>query len=273
MAKISDVFKKKNKTIEKTAHLDWEKLTELMNYIWQLERKQEKIQNSTFVEDVVRPAYSRAIELFGHNKAPVVVKDEDFRKLDGPILYRGVKKIEHHAMYLCDEDYYKGSGIVEGIYFSDEFGTALQYAKGDANAVLKVKLMPDAKIIYCRNLEDAYFGRVSWFRRHKNNIDDETQAKIHELKLFLSTLDKKDAKTISCVILQTCILGVILGYDAVTNIGWGEHYVLSQTSVANRGKLVVSESEFKRICSQSPEHKNRVKTMFQTGNEHTRELL
>ncbi len=207
--------------------------------------------------------FSYLVDALGFNALPNVVSDIQFSRVPTRTLYRGTPDINNHANLLVDFDYHKGCGVQgSGLYASDSYWHANEYANEIKDFVLKFKLCPSTKVIHfnkmhqieCALLGDFetqsgyaiddqgiragindtaiknYKTLVDFCRAHKNDMGFE--------KFILGNFDNFDSN-----------IALFLGYDA---------FVAGNFVVLNRGKIIVSESEFNRITSMSKNYKGGV---------------
>ncbi len=209
------------------------------------------------------------IDLYHYNMLPKVIADDEFDNLSSKSIYRGVKNINYHANILCDYNYFRANQLIGcGIYFSKHFDCAKKYTKTDdkeqnEDNIMSVKLNSE-KIIniskllsYKAYLQGIYFGKIPEKDREKldflinfiNNIKNN-KYRILFKKMFTDFDDYSK-------------IAIYLGYDIVTDNSIGNLCTKDDKDsdifiVLNRGKILVSKSEFDRICNASTFYKNGV---------------
>lgn len=206
--------------------------------------------------------YTYLVNLCGANKFPQVIEDKEFEALKFTKLYRGVVDIEHHANLLCDYDYHYGYGMYGGggLYMSDDRIQAMRYARNKPENILTLKfegkVIDEKELGFCLDyLEYSIKGEEYEIEKLKIKIANSQDEQLIKLlidyyKQLKADKDKELFKTI--FIKQYSNLALILGYDAM---GYTYNEILI---VLNRGKLIVSKSEFERVTSKSKNYKGGI---------------
>lgn len=202
-------------------------------------------------------AFTQILKAVGYTAFPEIVSDEKYSKLSGftfdylgvhvqgSELFRGVRDIDHHANFLCDEEYHTGVGdACNGIFASSTYDKADLYSDKSSNrdCVLKFKT-PEMKIIDDDTLK---IDLTRIFDGHEPSVESHKQI-LEELKTFTLSIKNKNHQEafFSMLLNDPSILAMILGYDAVYDHNFPAFAIL------NRGKVVVSEKEYERICRES----------------------
>ena len=202
-------------------------------------------------------AFSQMIKSARYTSLPQIVSDEKYKKLagfyfdylglqiKGTELYRGVREIEHHANLLCDEEYHTGIGdVCNGLFAANTYDKAALYKGQDTNldCVLKFKA-PEIKIIDDDTLK-IDLSRV--FDSKEPSVESHKQD-LKKVKKFISSIKNSEHQDAFFYMLlnDPSLIAILLGYDAVY-----EHN-FPAIAILNRGKIVVSEKEYQRICEAS----------------------
>lgn len=202
-------------------------------------------------------AFTQMIKAVGYTTLPEIVSNEKYAKLSafhfdylgmhlkGSELFRGVRDIDHHANLLCDEEYHTGVGdACNGLFASNMYEKADLYSSKNSkcDCVLRFKA-PEMKIIDDDTLKvditRVFNGEDPSIKSHKQILE--------ELKNFtLSLKSPSHQEALFYMLLNDpSILAMILGYDAIYDRNFPAFAIL------NRGKIVVSEKEYERICKES----------------------
>lgn len=204
--------------------------------------------------------FKKAILMAEFNNLPTIVSDEkyeslpaiDFRyvgiKFKQKELYRGSKVADHHANLLCDKDYHLGVGDVSnGIYVTPNYDAALAYTRREPldSLVLKIKL-PNANVIDDISISTDLSRVVDGLRAFNSEKQDEF---IQIKKFFENIKNPYDSELFSFMLFDDLgIVATLLKYDALYD------HNFPSIAIFNREKIVVSESEYVRICKASPSH-------------------
>ncbi len=204
-------------------------------------------------------------DLYECGDLPQVLPDRKYKKVNQPKLFRSANEFDHLANLLADQERHYGWGLeANGIYadknkiiahsyhphvFSDKhiFMTKPIYR------LLEFKLEDDTIIANSKELKYAFKSACNGDSCFDETIRDRlytlcaflssiTYDKICDEELFISMLDGDAGK-----------LGIILGIDTLVidaENGKGSYAVL------NRKKMIVSQTEFNRICIKSNAYKN-----------------
>lgn len=225
---------------------DQTKLKLLFDYILQFKNK----NLSSSPSDRARyKIYTYAVCLCDFNKFPQVVNDNEYNKLLHEEIYRGALVGEYNANLLVDYDYHYGQGYgANGIYGTSSKGMANLYSRKNPDNVLAFKLANDVKIATERDVLREYeFGFQPQF---ETRVSQDTKALVNAIK---SIKDAEEQYYIKNVLLNDCgLLAMLYGYDALLADA-GEGFIVS---VMNREKIVVSQSEFDRVCALSKAYKD-----------------
>lgn len=223
------------------------------------------IQNPNF-EDYFRKlteqefriqTFSRLIKFVQYTNLPQIVSNEKYEKLDAvnfkylgtniqiKELYRGVREINHHANLLCDEEYHSGIGdACNGLFSSRNYEEANLYSSKNSkyNCVLRFKV-PEIKIIDDTTLKTDV---SQIFENKEPSIEGHKQI-LEEIKGFTLSIpeQKYQSAFFYSILNDPSIIAILLGYDAIY-----EHN-FPAIAILNRGKIVVSEKEYERICNDS----------------------
>lgn len=246
--------------------------------------KQSKYEYFRRVFDSVKNTNARIYQVFAfatdlvHNNAfPEVVSDKAYKNLNSTPLYRGVNSIDKHANLLVDYDYHYGDGLyATGIYASKSLKEAMEYAK-NKNDVLRFKLSDDAKVVdfngdYDGAMISNLYSAIVWHPNQTaierfnelnkdvdlDKLDPEMKQNILTILDYFNDKDKMFDFTMDIFDNQSTV-ATLLGIDAV---------VLGNSMlILNRGKMVVSESEFKRVTNRSKLYKGGVINFEQKQEE------
>lgn len=218
----------------------------LSDYFKKLAEQEFKIQ-----------AFSQMVKFVGYTDLPEIVSDEKYSKLagynfdylgmsfKGTELYRGVREIAHHANLLCDEEYHTGVGdACNGLFASNMYDKANLYSSRNSkfDCVLKFKA-PELKIIDDDTLKvditRVFEGQEPSTHSHKQILE--------EVKNFTLSINDPNYQSAFFYTLlnDPSIIAILLGYDAIYDHNFPAFAIL------NRGKIVVSEKEYERICRES----------------------
>jgi len=215
-------------------------------------------------------------KLFDYTGLPQVVSVEEYEKLEARELFRGIDDMDYHAELLCSEEYYQSywhNGI--GIFSTTERDWAEQFfTKNSAEHVLKFKYTGKTlDRINDKSTNFAYFMAL----KSGNYKDIKDENIINKCKVFREFIEdkKSDVPNIKGInydyaerrgkqdfaelmTVDDTFMPVYLGYDCFDfDIN---HYHRPEIVIQNRGKMVVSLSEYNRICKASKKFKHCVKT-------------
>lgn len=228
--------------------------------------------------------FAYIIDLLDKNKLPEVVPDEEFEKIQEPEFYRGVTDINHNASLLADYDYHKGDGtFARGIHAARVHSIAEHFAGRDDDSnesksnsdIITFKIRGDAKEVHVglisllrhelmRYAEKKVITKVSLYKTvltkkdyatvyFNGKKDKEVLQNLVTLKKFLRDTYNNNFELYLSIVSSDSIVALLLGFDVLQVID-GNY----QCSILNRGKMVVSESEFKRITDASKNYKGGV---------------
>lgn len=219
-------------------------------------------------------------DLMDKNGLPLVLPDRKYKHCIGQKLYRGVYDVNFNASTLADFDYHKGDGIgCLGIYATDDEKKALYFSqryyfynknKPNKHDVVTFKLNRDSKIIdydslieICNELRDfadkkrltlkELYSQKKFTKKCANNkpLDEAFESK-QRLKYFLREIYKTNKKLYEAITSSKSTMAILLGFDAI------EMNEEDNVVILNRGKIIVSESEYKRITDASKNYKGGV---------------
>ena len=215
--------------------------------------------NNSFVDTF----YGYFVNLRGFDKFPTIVSDELYDKIEGQELYHGYKDFDHGCEMIFDRIYNLGTGnTTPGMFFSAsrdeaEFYTAGQnvsaydFTPPDKNRVLKVKTI--GKNVPPQSKFFLRLFQVSGADKYIESIDNvQDRMKLRILHDFSKTLPIEHREKFYNLFRQNIgICMCYLGYDYIFE--GGMVYIL-----ANRGSLIVPESEARRFCNSSRKYKRAI---------------
>ncbi len=223
----------------------------------------EKLNNgkpTTAVDRFSYRAFAYAVQLYGYNGFPQVVPDQKFDAVPSTTLYRGVKDTEHNANLLCDYDYHYGFGTWgDGIYSITERPIAFHYTKKSPlsaenteseeelnQRIMTFKVDPRTKFVNLNKI----FQQV----RLAGPARLLCLPEVRELFKFSHTLSKERENLLNQLLTSNISLAALfIGYEGLKYFGDADE----ETDVLlNRGKMIVSESEFRRVCALSRKYKD-----------------
>ena len=201
--------------------------------------------------------FNQMIQAVSYTDLPQIVSNEKYSKLagfyfnylginiNGSELYRGVREIDHHANLLFDEEYHKGIGdVCNGLFSSNIYDKAALYGGQDSNndCVLKFKA-PEMKIV---DDETLIIDITRVFQNQSPSIESHQQI-LEEIKKFTFSIKNPEHQSafFNMLLNDPSLIAILLGYDAVYEHNFPAYAML------NRGKIVVSEKEYERICKES----------------------
>ncbi len=189
--------------------------------------------------------FTYAVNLYGFSAFPKVVSDEEFEKVNSPIQYRGATDAEFNANLLCDYDYHYGKGYFGyGIYSDPNRDTAHGYA----HHVHDREKVIDSRIMKFKLEEDTRLYTDAFAEFNPSSIIDKiNHPDIMYVRHLMKSVRPKEMRYFVDKLISDSTLALLLGYDGV-------HHTYYQTF--NRGRMVVSESEFRRVCSLSRKYKD-----------------
>lgn len=207
--------------------------------------------------------FSYLIDAFGYNALPTVLSHKDFLSVPTRMLYRGSPDINNHANLLVDYDYHKGCGVQgSGLYATDGYWHANQYADENKKCVMAFKLRPDTSIIDNTRMRKLEYAMLSDYKKNSGyEVDDEdlrnevNETATANYKTFVDFCrahrDDKGFDKFMCENFNSfdANIALFLGYDA---------YISGNLIILNRGKIIVSAGEFKRITDESKNYKDGV---------------
>lgn len=194
-------------------------------------------------------------DLASYGGFPKVLKNDDFIKLDRPLLYHGYDKHIHAASYLWDFRFHYGRGdFGQGTYFTSDYDDAKSFTGGykwDSSLVMSAKILPSRVIKYSmlKKIADPNNSDIG-------ELDDSIVERLNKLyELIQSIEDERTKKLIYNGIFKVkndySTLAILLGFDMIENdlrpdFYEGDHYIL-----LNRNKLVVNEKEAKVLFKKA----------------------
>ncbi len=194
--------------------------------------------------------FNYMIDLLNYNSFPAVVRNDEYAKSKSVPLYRGVESPEHNAQTLADFDYHRGIGVRGcGLYASMDFNEVYTCYANDPYSILEFKLDSGSYLASYNGLRKILNELIS-----VDDFDkiDSPQGDLHAIYDFIKSLPNNDrAFFIALLDKDPSKLAMLLGYDAVDI----DFHNSNHTIVLNRGKMVVSESEYKRKTDLSRYYK------------------
>ncbi len=222
-------------------------------------------------------------KLYGYTELPQVVKDQDYKKLQAREFFRGIENMDYHAELLSNEDYYQGywhNGI--GIFCTtkSEWAEGFTLNKG-TDHVIKFKYV--GKILDRINDKGVNLDYYRALRLgHYETIQDENIIK--KCQMFrdfindkqsdvpnIKGIDQEYAKRCGkqdfadLIICDETFMSTFLGFDGFEFDING--YRSPEMVIQKRGKMVVSLSEYNRICQASQNYKHCIKTEVDLTSE------
>lgn len=204
--------------------------------------------------------------LYKFDKLPQILSDKDYNKLNAPTFYRGAIDKEYHANLLCDYDYHCGIG--GGIWASSTPNTANMYKYGQLKGdVLTFKFVGQSyypKTSIKSELLDQIITFVTTpANKLKKPIKYFNQKDISRLEILRDYNQnlplKQDKKTFEKIVADGhnhSFVSVFLGYDADYHRQPKQEF--DEITIFNRSKIVISQSEFNRICEGSKNYQSGV---------------
>ncbi len=189
------------------------------------------------------------IDLYDYNRFPRIVKTKEYNRINSPIIYRGVKNPAYALNLVNDFNYHYGSGCgVDGMYFADKSRTTSSFGK----FMFQAKLSPDTKVADrgYRKLIEAYYNHKEYDWEDDSNLSHEKfRRKMEILIKFCNSLenDKQRKLFMELFMYNNEVAWIYLGFDAYKNS-------YNDRVVFNRGKLILSEAEARRIDRASAEY-------------------
>lgn len=195
------------------------------------------------------PNLHAAQELMDYNGKPTILSADDFDKVEGVKVYRGVERKSHVDAFL-DGDNYAGQGVYgNGSYSTTNQKYALQFAENNLDNVMELKITPDFNTVTVQEMN-------IW----RNTFEKEIEYKINQLQWarkeafdlqdYKSAVAKIDAQLEEMYLIKQRLghdlgtLATLRGYDAiVVNAGemgltavndYDELYYV----ILNRSKLI-----------------------------------
>ncbi len=207
--------------------------------------------------------YRYALYLNGYDQKPQVIRDgsNPLKERHFVTIYRGMYKFDHLKELVCDDEYHLGHGSFgQGLYFAPNYESANSYANGNGT-ILTAKLDSTTRLLVPNSELDNlcfYLSKMEW-DNDKNcyttpyiHLSPRSLYKAQKIKEALTQIHTKDTdefKDFLCLEDNFSTLTVVLGYDGLMS----ENKVIL---VHNRGKLMLSESEYKRITGHNYEQQN-----------------
>ena len=216
------------------------------------------------VQDPLKFVFGFAIDAMGYNGFPVVLKDEDWEKIDGVTYYHGYEEYAHGANFLNDAKYHYGDGrlfdgtLTNGFYLTKNKYIAKLYTKpagdrpSDSDRVLPVKLKLgrtayltsfSLKLLMMKKKED-YSGFGS----------DEINQNFTDLKIFLDSIKSdtsEQSKMFRRIIKSPTLLAVLMGYEYFTDyenaMTANGRNLKDSLIVQDRSLIMVRESDYNRF--------------------------
>lgn len=203
-------------------------------------------------------AYTYFCNLLDYHSLPQIVPKEHYRKVKNPTIYRGMEEFDYNASILCDFDYHYGDGQYgHGIYATDSEHYACECTsnlKHDHKKVMKFRLADDTKIVHFQTIVKMARGIELYIKKRedKNKLIEHFGEPMRELIEIYDGYDDKENLS-EFVLTKPTMLSMLLGYDVMWENGYGHNNKIY--AINNRGKIVVSEKEFNRICDASTLYK------------------
>lgn len=269
-----------------------ERLELLFDFFYALKKHKIEVENSS--KEYVNEEYflmAYMIELFGFNKFPEVVSDDEYKKIRTKNLYRGGKDNEFNANLLADFDYHYGCGCdCNGIYSSTERAIANEYANRIESNIITFKF--NGRLIDFATLSsyaNFLIGNLDEVYKLENV---EVRQKIITLKNFMHTIrtspkysnysyyyekygfkHKIKDEFLLDISLNKSLLAIYLGYDAFISTAYSTVPGIVTNGkpinviILNRASMKISQSEFNRICNSSQKYKGGVIDFDKKGSD------
>lgn len=246
-------FKKKDITFD---YINEEKVKDMCQYALDLRDKKIKeevhyrlLDDSPLVQ-LSHLLYCHACRENGYTSLPTYVSDEDYDRINVENFYRGDTKKKYNASLVSANKYHLGhSWSGSGISSTKHYDFALHYAQDDVDNVIKFKLAPDTKIISSKQLIHFMVNKG----KEPNGKQDESP-EMRELFDYFDSFKSSDRDFLIEIFNSNhSLYAIALDYDAVENSF--EPWSGTNLTILNRSKMIVSESELKRILSKCPKAK------------------
>lgn len=201
-------------------------------------------------------------DLYEFGDFPTVVEDKPYSRLERPEYFRSASSFDHLANTLVDFDRHYGWGsFSNGLYFDYRKEHAARYhmpSKNQEPIVMKVKL-GTSNIVNALWLKKAFVEALE-----TNNLPKLIENKMRTLIQFLISISNDEVFDgelfVDMLLLDPSKLAIILNIDALKLKGeWHPSSII----ILNRGKIVISKSEFNRICENSNLYKTDLDTSFE----------
>lgn len=245
-----------------------------------------KFDYITEAGDYIKKALAKYMfKLYNFTELPQVVSDEEYEKLQARELFRGMEKIDYHAELLCSEDYYKSfcqNGIGAFCTTISEYAEKYTLNHGE-DYVLKFKYtgktldrINDTQTYYnyCDALQYGIYGDIrdeniikkcQIFRDFINDKESDVPNVKGIGREYAKNRGKSDFLEMIIADNNSTFMLIYLGFDCF-DLDF-DYCHRPETVIENRGKMVVSLSEYNRICMASEKYKNCVKTENDLNNE------
>lgn len=226
---------------------------EKRDYIKKLEITKNIIvtQHTSVNPEVSQNIFGQIVCLFNYNQLPQIVSDEEFEKIQSKKYYRGAKAFAYTATLLTGKKYHYGSGVINGIFASDNYATAYNYTRDisyrtNADKILNFKITPKIGITYKKL--NSLFCHI--YENTPEEISPEIKEKVDIIKEFHETLPQKEQKKVyNCFLRDMSKLAVILGYDFVLD-EWLDGNI-NNISILNRSIINTTQSEVDKFLSHT----------------------
>lgn len=228
-------------------------------------------------------------KLYGFTGLPQVVSDEDYEKLQAREIFRGIENLEYHAELLCSEEYYQSywhNGI--GIFCTTKSEWAEDFFTSDKGADYVIKFKYTGKTLdrindkltkmdyqmalktgNCKDIKDEdIIKKIQAFREFMN----DKQTDVPNVRGIGREFAKHRGKQAfeESIITDDSFMPIYLGFDCFDfDIN---KYRRPEIVIQNRGKIVISLSEYNRICNASKNYKHCIKTEADLTTETQQEL-
>lgn len=216
-------------------------------------------------------------KLFGYTGLPQVVSDEDYKKLNARELFRGTEEIDYHADLLCNAEYYQSywhNGI--GIFSTSkkEWASDFFTNKKGSDYVLKFKYIGETLDRTNEKMTNFNYFMALKYGNYESIKDKNIIKKCKAFREFINDkcsdvpniegISREYAKQrgkqdfAELIIVDDTFMPVYLGFDCFDfDLN---RYKRAEIVIQNRGKIVISLSEYNRICKASKNYKHCIKT-------------
>ena len=190
--------------------------------------------------------YIYAIHRLGYTSLPQVVSNANFKRIKTKRMFRGINNIKYHNDVLSGEDFHYGYGNYGyGLYFAHDRGEALAFAGYAKSNVLKAHFAEDTALADWDHIMGISYAFIY---KNENLLNERSLELYHEIAKIENEQDREFIYKMFEKDLS--LLALALGYDGMFT-DQDDHMHLI-TTLFNRSKLVVSESEYERITGKKP---------------------